>query len=66
VIIVHPFHEEGVSTFQQIVKKVLLRHLEKEQALGKDINAAEPERGEMDSEASKILSCLGSSKELVW
>jgi len=56
----HPFHEEGVHAFQQMVKDALTRHLEEEQHFGREIWPARPEHPQADefgAGCANILLC---------
>ena len=64
----HPFHEEGVLAFQNMVKKVLAKHVEDEQKAGKKIWPAEriqDEFGQADETCTKILAC-SNRDDLMW
>lgn len=61
----HPFHEEGVVAFQEKVMDVLLAHLDREEAAGKQIWPAERSQGMEDKQKGRILACR-TVKELQW
>lgn len=64
----HPFHEEGVLAFQNMVKKVLTNHLDHEQKAGRQIWPAERKQDgpeQMDETCAKILAC-NSRSDLNW
>jgi phenylpropionate dioxygenase-like ring-hydroxylating dioxygenase large terminal subunit len=59
----HPFHEEGVIAFQETLKGILSDHLNREEALGKQILPAE--RSEGEDSITSILACHKES-EIEW
>jgi len=67
----HPFHEEGVSAFQDTVKRMLLAHSGREEEMGRKIFPAERNAEEgcpkADGTAEMILKCAElHGKDLAW
>lgn len=64
----HPFHEEGVVAFQQMVTEKLARHLQEEKIAGRELWPAEHQSKGSDRAkgiCTEVLSC-GSRSKLDW
>lgn len=65
----HPFHEEGVAAFQDMVKKALDEHLDAEEKAGRQIWPARPQDDSFagvaeENSCARILKC--ASGDLDW
>ena len=64
----HPFHEEGVVAFQQVVTEKLAQHLQQEKVAGREIWPAQHQSEESEGTKSaciEVLAC-GTSNKLDW
>lgn len=59
----HPFHEEGVFAFQQMVLRILRDHVQREEKAGMQIQAARPASGLQSMGARRDATLDGRTSE---